>query len=106
MLVWRWYGVRFYRCQLFTPFSVWTAQKRTRLVAVDSASAPTRIACCIEAWGIAAPPRYVLLWSFVIVVEMCTITASGSRLIGELSASPAASRSAFDHHSFLVTNIC
>ena len=98
MLVWRCCGVRFYPCQLFTPFSVWTAQKRTRLVAVDSASAPTRIARCIEAWGIAAPPRYVLSRAFVIVVEMCTVTARGSRLIGKLSGESAASRSACDRH--------
>jgi hypothetical protein len=52
-----------------TPFSVWTAQKRTRLVAMDSASAPTRIARRIEACGIAAPPRCVIV-GFCIVVVM------------------------------------
>ena len=39
-----------------------------------------------------------LLWASVIVAEMCTIAGSGSHLIDELSASPAASRSACGHH--------
>jgi hypothetical protein len=76
MGVWRCCGVRFYPCQLFTPFSVWTAQKRTRLVAVDSASAPTQIARYIEACGTAAPPRCVLLCASVLAVAMCAIAAA------------------------------
>jgi hypothetical protein len=68
MGVWRCCRVRFYPWQLFTPLSVWTAQKRTRLVARDSASAPTRIVRGIEACGIAAPPRCVIVGYCIVVV--------------------------------------
>jgi len=99
MGVWRCCGVRFYPCQLFTPFSVWTAQKRTRLVAVDSASAPTRIARRIEACGIAAPPRCVLLWASVLAVAMCsTAAAAGASSVISQRVQPSPLRFTDHHH--------
>ena len=42
--------------------SVWTAQKRTRLVAIDSASARTSVLFLMWACGIATPPRVRFLF--------------------------------------------
>jgi hypothetical protein len=97
MGVWRCCGVRFYPCQLFTPFSVWTAQKRTRLVAVDSASAPTRIARRIEACGIVAPPRCVIV-DFCIVVVMCDHSGRQPALLMSFRRARLCTAPAYGHH--------
>jgi len=97
MGVWRCCGVRFYPCQLFTPFSVWTAQKRTRLVAVDSASAPTRIARRIGACGIAAPPRCVIV-GFYIVVVMCDHSGRQPALLVNFRRVRLYTAPAYGHH--------
>src|SRR5918998_2357760 len=44
---------------------VWTAQKRTRLVAEVSASARTSVTFVMRACGITAPPTGCVLWTFL-----------------------------------------
>jgi hypothetical protein len=77
--------------------SVWTAQKRTRLVAVDSASAPTRIARRIEACGIAAPPRCVIV-GFCIVVVMCDHSGRQPVLLVDFRRVRLCTAAAYGHH--------